>query len=143
MTAVIRSLADSLRRFGDDRLEALLVASPRGLPAVRVARDGERAAGRRQRREVGRREAAASPAGFAPSLSPSRQMRWNGTWDFQWEEEVVAVVAVVAEGLGGGEAFWRAPVAESSRHWAEPSGAPRRKKERKEKNQTGQSGPNK
>ncbi|WP_010551146.1 helicase-associated domain-containing protein [Brachybacterium paraconglomeratum] len=28
MTAVIRSLADSLRRFGDDRLEALLVARP-------------------------------------------------------------------------------------------------------------------
>ena len=28
MAAVIRSLADSLRRFGDDRLEALLVARP-------------------------------------------------------------------------------------------------------------------
>lgn len=28
MTAVIRSLADSLRRFGDDRLEALLLARP-------------------------------------------------------------------------------------------------------------------
>src|SRR5690625_6668217 len=28
MTAAIRSLADSLRRFGDDRLEALLVARP-------------------------------------------------------------------------------------------------------------------
>lgn len=28
MTAVLRSLADSLRRFGDDRLEALLVARP-------------------------------------------------------------------------------------------------------------------
>src|SRR5699024_598915 len=28
MTAVIRSLADSLRRFGDERLEALLVARP-------------------------------------------------------------------------------------------------------------------
>ena len=28
MTAAIRSLADSLRRFGDERLEALLVARP-------------------------------------------------------------------------------------------------------------------